>query len=123
MQNEVNPLFKEKNIVDKKYRNSFQHLQCCCCGSEDGTVVGAHIRKGGHYNTKGGMGYKPCDSRIIPLCYHCHHEEKADEGDYWEDKSIFNLANKLRTVWIHQKDDRIMVMRNIVNIWRRGGLK
>lgn len=72
-------MLKIKPIRDRKYLNSYRDASCYACGACDGTVVGAHIRRGFF-----GLGIKPDDSLTLPLCAKCHAEEGASEPLFWQ---------------------------------------
>lgn len=119
--------FKFPRHTDKQYRALFQRLQCCNAVDCGGDVVGAHIRMGGDVRTKGGMKLKPCDSRIVPLCFLCHAKEGKGEKSFWGDRKPHDLASKL---WLyysvaikHEKkgkttENDIKVMNNIIRQWK-----
>ena len=71
-------------LRDPAYRKSFKtgHL-CWNCGDDGNTIVGAHIRWGG----EGGVGMKPDDSLLVPLCFTCHlgipDGQEANPGPEW----------------------------------------
>ena len=70
---------KDKPLRDRKYLDSYRDAACYACGAHDGTVVGAHIRHG----HGGGIGLKPDDFYVMPLCYACHAEQGQSEAAFW----------------------------------------
>lgn len=77
--------FKTVHVEDKKYRASFRGQTCIACGIRDDTVVGAHIRADGAGKAGGGgLGYKPSDDMILPLCGPCHATEGRASIVFWE---------------------------------------
>lgn len=70
---------KQIHIKDPKYRKSFSGAVCWGCGASDRTVIGAHIRSG----SNAGMGRKPSDDLILPLCSGCHADQEANPGPEW----------------------------------------
>ena len=71
--------FKKAHVNNPKYRKSFKGAQCIVKGCMDReTVVGAHIRE----HSYAGMGRKPSDSLILPLCRK-HHVEQSRDRDFW----------------------------------------
>ncbi len=71
---EVNMLLpKNPRVKDRDYLDSYRDTACEACGTNDGTVVGAHNRRG----QKGGMGMKPSDCFVAGLCYSCHQTEHS----------------------------------------------
>lgn len=86
---------KPERIKDKKYRKSFAGAMCWNCGRADGTVVGAHIRWG----QEGGIGLKPSDDLIVPLCFVCHRDQEASPGPEWWADMVKNMARRLYDGW------------------------
>ena len=72
------PHGKTVKIRDRAYLDSFKGRPCMICGATD-TTVAAHIRKGGD----GGMGLKPSDNLVMPLCYAHHMEQSRAEESFW----------------------------------------
>lgn len=73
------PNFKSPRIADQKYLRSMKDRPCAACGAEDGTVVGAHMR----WHEFSGMGRKPDDALVVPLCFECHADQEANPGPEW----------------------------------------
>lgn len=66
-------------IRNKKHLEFIRSLSCCVCGSIP--CDAAHIRKG----TGGGMGMKPGDDCVIPLCRSCHMgQHRTGEVSFWD---------------------------------------
>lgn len=85
-----------RRLRDRKYLDSFQHAACCCCGVADRTVVGAHIRTG----HEGGIGLKPPDDLVLPLCGTCHADQEASPGAvWWIERVLKPLARKRYEAW------------------------
>lgn len=82
----------EKRMRDAKHLKFIRQLPCCFCLRMD-TVQAAHIRKG----TDGGMGLKPSDCYVTPLCYDCHSRQHSKgEVTFWGDvEKAIQLANAL----------------------------
>lgn len=53
-----------------QWRRVVAMMPCAHCGLE-GRTQAAHVRHRG----SGGMGLKPADCHIIPLCVECHHAQ------------------------------------------------
>jgi len=77
--------FKHERIKSRKHRKFIASLACIC--GKEGRTQAAHIRK----NNGGGMGFKPDDSHIVPLCCSgigwtgCHDKERLwGESVFWE---------------------------------------
>ncbi len=72
---------------------------CAGCGVF-GTVYdpleAAHYRIG----TNGGMGLKPSDRWLLPLCYKCHHCEQHQKGErsFWRGQDPKAMAEALARV-------------------------
>jgi hypothetical protein len=67
-----------KPFRSKAYLSYVKSLECCGCGSQADDphhVIGAGLG--------GGMGTKPSDMAVIPLCRVCH-EELHDSPADWE---------------------------------------
>ena len=76
-------LIKKQNAIrDNDWRKRQGEEECFACGAEDGTVVGAHVRIG----SLAGVGRKPSDNLIVPLCYRCHSQQhEHGELSFWVD--------------------------------------
>lgn len=61
-----------------------EEFACAGCGAVD--VEAAHLRIG----TSGGMGLKPSDRWVLPLCHACHHGEQHQKGErsFWDRRDI-----------------------------------
>jgi hypothetical protein len=88
---------REKN---ERHLAFVRTLPCCLCGAIN--VDAAHIRVGSinHEKRSTGMGEKPSDRWVVPLCRPCHTEQHAagDELRFWASKGIdpFMMAMTLR---------------------------
>jgi hypothetical protein len=68
---------------DKDYRKHMAGQPCWACGAQDGTVVGAHKRRG----NLGGTGLKPSDEYLAALCHKCHlleHSGGKEQAWVWD---------------------------------------
>lgn len=76
-------MLKSKILRAPKYLRSFKGEHCIACHREDETVVAAHIR----FGSEGGMGLKPADNLVLPLCWECHAkcDQKKGEAAFWLD--------------------------------------
>lgn len=74
--------FKQKVIRDKRHLEFIRTLPCVKTG-----VIGveaAHLRAGLPKWKKGGMGYKPCDSCVLPLSHEAHAmQHRIGEESFW----------------------------------------
>ena len=65
-------------------------LPCLACGvsPDHGAIQAAHIRVGPG-SGKGGIGLKPGDDRVVPLCADCHRRQH-DHGEpaFWSGLDI-----------------------------------
>ena len=87
---------KQHHIKDKAYRKSFKDEPCWSCGVNDGTVVGAHIR----WNEHSGMGRKPSDDLIVPLCFRCHADQEDCPGpEYWVERVLKPMLRRRYLNW------------------------
>ena len=78
---------RQPRMKDPTYLKSFDGEACIACGARDGTVVGAHIR----FQSGSGMGAKPDDSLVLPLCYRCHvTQHEVGEFEFWKDTTRLN---------------------------------
>lgn len=70
---------KDEKIRSEPHRRFVAGLVCCACGAAG--CQAAHIR----HNTGGGMGLKPSDVWVVPLCPRCHGvQHNAAELKFWE---------------------------------------
>lgn len=65
-------------LRDRKWLDAVRDMDCLIC---DNTPCDpAHIRTGGG----GGMGLKPPDDMVVPLCHEHHHEQhQIGERRFW----------------------------------------
>jgi len=63
---------------------------CCACGLDDDTTVPHHLRE---FAPDTGVGTKPDDYDVVPLCYDCHQTlEDNPSKEFWEDKPVDPIA-------------------------------
>ena len=80
---------KTKPIRSKKHLFFVSQHSCVICGRND--VQSAHIRYAG-----GGIGLKPCDSFVTPLCIEHHQEQHSmNERMFWHLYSINPISKAL----------------------------
>ena len=82
----MNPQPKQKNIVDKAYREWLRKQPCCVCGMVNGVVV-AHQR---HKSDANGFNVTPSDTYALPLCNYCHigNQHQTGEVSFWADHGL-----------------------------------
>lgn len=86
---------KDKRLRNKAHLQFVSSLPCVICRKNE--CEAAHIRKG----TDGGIGLKPSDCYVVPLCRGCHlTQHKWGELSFWgKDLSkAITLANDLYTM-------------------------
>jgi len=83
-------MLKKSIIRDNNYLKFIRTLECVVCGNPH--VEAAHLRM----RTNGGMGMKPSDSWVIPLCS-AHHKMQHQIGEekFWEGRDIHALCEEL----------------------------
>ena len=81
---------------DEKHLRFIRSLCCCVC-LKTYSVQAAHLRKGVPLEHKGGMGMKPSDCYVTPLCHDCHsRQHNKGEDTFWKDVSLpASLAESL----------------------------
>lgn len=63
---------------DPKHLAFIRRLFCCACGGAGPEA--AHLRRG----SDGGIGLKPSDCYVVPLCGRCHRKQHSDgEITFW----------------------------------------
>jgi hypothetical protein len=63
---------------------------CCACGLDDDTTIPHHLRE---FAPDTGVGTKPDDYDVVPLCYDCHQTlEDNPSIEFWEDKPVDPIA-------------------------------
>lgn len=74
-------ILKTHRIRSPKHLAWVRTLECAgCFVAGAGPIQAAHLRKG----TDGGMGLKPSDCYVVPLCEYCHHvQHKVGEMVFW----------------------------------------
>ena len=93
---------RQPRVMDKKHKGYVAQLPCVICGTVGVHV--AHVRypdaKEGVSHT--GMGQKPDDWRVVPLCprHHVHGPEaqhSMGEEEFWQENGInpYTLAKAL----------------------------
>ena len=93
---------RQPPLRDPAYRASFATGHFCLnCGTNDNTIVGAHIRWG----HEAGVGLKPSDDLIVPLCFKCHADQEANPGpEYWANM-VKKTARRTYRVWRLEQED------------------
>ncbi len=83
-----------------KYNEHMHTLPCCVENDQCwGDVVGHHLKKGMPAAERGGMGLKPHDKWMVPLCVG-HHGEIHDHGhDTFELKYGVRLVDIAAICW------------------------
>jgi hypothetical protein len=77
-----------------------------------GNIEAAHVRMG----TDGGMGMKPSDCYVVPLCSACHaYQHKIGERKFWGDSDPASLGVAL---WFNTGDWEVCA--NIINQFQTG---
>lgn len=72
-------MLKQKNIRDSKHLAYIRTLPCMRCSKKPSEA--AHVRNG----TDGGMGLKPSDCFVVPLCHSCHaFQHQTGEDTFWD---------------------------------------
>jgi hypothetical protein len=68
----------------EKILKVMRQMPCAACGSQDGSVAGAHRNEGK------GMGLKVSDALVAPLCFTCHRYldqgkdmTREERREYW----------------------------------------
>ena len=68
-----------RRMEDRTYLDSFRGRPCEACGTEDGTIVAAHVSVG----HEGGQNRKADDNLTVALCSRCHESQGANPGPWW----------------------------------------
>ncbi len=69
---------KTKRIKNGDHLKFIRTLDCCKCGQP--YPEACHIRAG----TDGGMGRKPSDCWVVPMCSSCHrYQHSIPEREFW----------------------------------------
>lgn len=64
---------------NRAHENHVKSHECVSCTSQ-ADIEGAHVRLGSHT----GMGQKPHDWLMVPLCHPCHvHQHYVGEASFW----------------------------------------
>lgn len=84
------PNFKPVHIKDAAYRKSMRDAVCIVCGNPE--AVGAHIRTGEF----SGVGRKPSDDLILPLCNSCHMRQESQPGPWWWEKRLSSTIDEIK---------------------------
>jgi len=86
---------KTKQIKSKIHLKYVSEHPCTICSRTD--VQSAHIRYAG-----AGIGMKPCDSFVVPLCIEHHQEQHGmNERMFWHLYQINPIAKALVFVLLH----------------------
>lgn len=102
---------------DNKHLSFVRTLPCCVCLRTD-TVQAAHIRKG----TDGGIGLKPSDCYVVPLCYECHSRQHSKgEITFW--KNDIHKAICLAIELFNETGQKEKAIHHIINFNRNFRIK
>ena len=83
-------MMKQPRIHDDAHLDFIRALPCLVCGDNTSTEA-AHIRFGDLRVDKRptGMGEKPSDCWVVPLCGDCHRiQHEMSERQFWADAGI-----------------------------------
>jgi hypothetical protein len=83
-------------LRDPSWLKHVRKQTCWNCGTLG--CDAAHIRWG----QEGGMGLKPPDDLVVPLCRHCHMDQESHPGPEWWAKMVKNLARMSYNRWSNQ---------------------
>lgn len=93
---------KKPILRDKAYLKAVRDMPCVICGATP--CDPAHFRAG----LGGGIGLKPSDARVFPLC-HTHHRVQHNDGEsrFWLEfmdwpllkEALIALAEKRYAEW------------------------
>jgi hypothetical protein len=76
---------KKPRVKDDKHLKFIRSLPCLVCKRE-GETQAAHVRfaDAAYGKEEPGMGKKPDDWWVVPLCAYCHtHQHNHGERDWW----------------------------------------
>jgi hypothetical protein len=109
---------RQPRIKDEGHRRRVGRLSCCVCGKSP--VDTAHIRHSGEAGGKQnpGMGRKPDDTFLVPLCREHHSEQhKIGERKFWKKYEINPL---IVAKWLYRYSRSHAVCERIVEVtWRK----
>jgi hypothetical protein len=104
--------FKQIIVRDKKHLEFIRKLNCCVCSCWPSEAC--HVRAG----LSGGIGMKPPDSFVIPMCHSCHFtQHNIGEKKFWGDTDKpKELANALwlMTSNLEKAKERIVLFRKTI---------
>jgi predicted Fe-S protein YdhL (DUF1289 family) len=83
---------------------AYRCIPCQSCGTDDGTVCGAHSNWAEHGK---GRGIKASDEFCASLCFRCHHE--IDQGSGM-------TASMRKTAWTKAHEKTVQTLKNI-GLW------
>jgi hypothetical protein len=87
----VEPFFKQPRERDEKHLAWIRTLPCCLCGASP--VDPAHLRVASINDDKRetGMGEKPSDKWVLPLCRRHHDEQHSmHEREFWSSYGVMD---------------------------------
>lgn len=74
---------REPREKDPGHLKRVRELPCICCGTDTG-VDAAHVRMTGPDKFNAGVGQKPHDCYVLPLCRSCHiMQHHFGEKEFW----------------------------------------
>jgi hypothetical protein len=87
---------KKPRAKDDNHLDYIRQLPCLTCGFFPG-VDAAHIRFSKHgIKANPGMGAKPDDRWVVPLCRECHADQhKGSEEEFWANEGIDPIRSAL----------------------------
>ena len=114
---------KSNHIDSEAYLRKVRLCRCVACGAGIG-VEAAHIRfaDAKHGKEEAGMGRKPSDSHVLPLCASCHRtsngaQHNHKERNWWGSKTIHDpvaLAEELYRRRRSQEDMRLLISTTLI---------
>ena len=119
-------MLKEKSYRSRPYLNWIKTLPCAKCGRETSEYLNigsdpAHFRDG----KNSGMGNKPPDNMVLPLCRKDHEDQHCHNNtewllDMWQVDNVEILYQRMIHLWQVWKttENPDVVARALLREWR-----
>jgi len=99
---------KQKFIKSTKHQKFVSEHWCIVCMRLNLVHAGRTVSQAAHIrmNQQAGMGRKPCDTKIVPLCSKCHTlQHNIGEREFW--KMTFDPFKVAQTLAERSPDKKI----------------